>query len=90
MVREDRFRYELLERSTLDILDKALVRAKANRKEGVIDGPTYYSIVDKVNSLKKLKFTQDHELLNDKETYDWMKYKVAAEVGGEEYKLLLI
>jgi hypothetical protein len=35
-------------------------------------------------SLKKLIFTEDYERMQDKEMYEWMKYKVAAEVGGEE------
>ena len=50
----------------------------------MIDAPTYHLIEDKIRSLKKLKFTEDYESWKDKETYDWMKYKVAAEVGGEE------
>jgi hypothetical protein len=41
-------------------------------------------IEDKINSLKKLKFTQDYESWKDKDMLEWMKYKVAAEVGGEE------
>ena len=40
--------------------------------------------MDKVQSLKKLKFTEDYEAWKDRDTYEWMKYKVAAEVGGEE------
>ena len=35
-------------------------------------------------SLKKLKFTKEYEEWKDKEIYEWMKYKVAAEVGSEE------
>jgi hypothetical protein len=38
----------------------------------------------KVDSLKKLKFTEDYERLQDPATYEWIKYKVAAEVGGAE------
>ena len=56
---------------------------QANRREKVIDAPTYYSIVDKINSLKKLQFVENYESWKDKETYEWMKYKVAAEVGGD-------
>ena len=41
-------------------------------------------IEEKVNSLKKLKFTQEYESWKDKDTYEWMKYKVAAEVGGDK------
>ena len=40
-------------------------------------------IEDKINSLKKLKFTQEYESWKDRDTYEWMKYKVAAEVGGD-------
>ena len=41
-IREEKFRYELLERKTPDVLDKALIKAKANKTEGAIDAPTYY------------------------------------------------
>ena len=41
-------------------------------------------IEDKIKSLKKLKFTEDYEHWKDRDMYEWMKYKVAAEVGGEE------
>ena len=41
-------------------------------------------IEDKILALKKLKFTEEYESWKDKDTYEWMKYKVAAEVGGEE------
>ena len=34
--------------------------------------------------MKKLKFTEEYEKLQDVETYEFMKYKVAAEVGGPE------
>jgi len=50
----------------------------------VIDAPTYYMIEEKIRALKKLKFTEDYEAWRDKDAYEWMKYKVAAEVGGEE------
>ena len=38
----------------------------------------------KVAALKKLRFTEEYERLQDVETYEFMKYKVAAEVGGAE------
>jgi hypothetical protein len=60
------------------------VRAKANKELGAIDAPTYQMIEDKIISLKKLKFTQEWESWKDSDTYEWMKYKVAAEVGGEQ------
>jgi hypothetical protein len=82
-IREQRYKWELAEFETTDILDRALVRAKANKALGAIDAPTYYIIEDKINSLKKLKLTQEYEAWKDPETYEWMKYKVAAEVGGD-------
>lgn len=82
-IRERRYKWEILEVETHDILDRALVRAKANKELGAIDAPTYYMIEDKINSLKKLKFTQEYEQMQDRDTYEWMKYKVAAEVGGD-------
>ena len=51
---------------------------------GAISAPEYYRIEEKVSSLKKLRFTEEYEKLQDPETYDYMKYKVAAEVGGPE------
>jgi hypothetical protein len=34
-----------------------LIKAKANKRIGAIDAPTYWMIEDKVKALKKLKFT---------------------------------
>ena len=31
-----------------------------------------------------MRFTEEYERLQDRDTYEWMKYKVAAEVGGPE------
>ena len=73
-----------MEIDTEDILDKALIKAKANKDLGAIDAPTYHMIEDKIMSLKKLKFTEEYEQWKDKDMLEWMKYKVAAEVGGEE------
>ena len=73
-----------MELDTQDILDRSLMRAKASKALGVIDAATYHQIVDKITALKKLKFTQEYETWKDKELYEWMKYKVAAEVGGDE------
>ena len=72
-----------MEIETPDILDRALIRAKANKELGAIDAPAYFLIEDRIKSLKKLKFTQEYESWKDQDTYEWMKYKVAAEVGGE-------
>ena len=83
-IREQRYKWEILEIKTADVLDRALVRARANKELGAIDAPTFHLIQDKINSLKKLKFTQEYESWKDNDTYEWMKYKVAAEVGGDE------
>ena len=83
-LRERRYKWEILEIDTNDVLDRALIKAKANKDLGAIDAPTYHMIADKINSLKKLRFTEDYENWKDKEMVEWMKYKVAAEVGGEE------
>lgn len=69
---------------TEDILDKALVKAQANKELGAIDAPAFHTLVDKIMALKKLKFTVDYEQWQDRDTCEWMKYKVAAEVGGSE------
>lgn len=66
------------------MLDRALIKAKANKELGAIDAPEYHMLVDKINSLKKLKFTQDYENWKDPDMLEWMKYKVAAEVGGDK------
>ena len=33
-----------------------------------------------------MRFTEEYEKIQDPATYEWMKYKVAAEVGGQEEK----
>ena len=78
------FQRELAERTTEDVLDRALLRAHNSKLSGVLAAPEYYRIAEKVDSLKKLRFTEDYEKLQDPDTYEWMKYKVAAEVGGSE------
>ena len=66
------------------MLDRALLRAHNSKLSGVLPAAEYYRIAEKVDSLKKLRFTEDYEKLQDPDTYAWMKYKVAAEVGGVE------
>ena len=78
------FQRELAERTTEDVLDRALLRAHNSKLSGVLSAPDYYRIAEKVDSLKKLRFTEEYEKLQDADTYEWMKYKVAAEVGGSE------
>ena len=75
---------ELSERETEDVLDRALLKANHSMQTGAITAPDYYRIEQKVASLKKLRFTEEYEKLQDQETYEFMKYKVAAEVGGPE------
>ena len=69
---------------TEDVLQNALLRAKANKELGAIDAPTYHMIADKIDALKKLRFSSEYEAWRDKETYEWMKHKVAAQVGGQK------
>ena len=78
------FERELKERECVDVLDRALLRAYHGKLSGAISAPEYFRVEAKIDSLKKLKFTDDYEKLQDPATYEWMKYKVAAEVGGPE------
>ena len=66
------------------MLERALLKAHHSKLNGAITAPEYYRIEQKVESLKKLRFTEEYERLHDRETYEYMKYKVAAEVGGAE------
>jgi hypothetical protein len=72
------------ERETIDVLERAALKAYHSKLTGAITAPEYHKIMAKVDSLKKLKFTEDYERLQDPATYEWIKYKVAAEVGGAE------
>ena len=72
------------EKETPDVLDRALVKAQNARFAGVLPAPEFHRIREKVESLKKLRFVEEYEEHQDKETYEWIKYKVAAEIGGEE------
>ena len=78
------FSQELAERETEDVLDRALLKAKHAKLSGVLPAPEYHRISEKVDSLKKLRFVEEYELHQDKATYEWIKYKVAAEIGGQE------
>ena len=78
------FKRELAERETTDVLDRALLKAYHGKLAGAIDAPSYHKIHDKVMSLKKLRFSLDYDKTRDPEALEWMKYKVAAEVGGTE------
>ena len=74
----------MAERETEDILDRALLKAHHSKLAGAISAPDYWRVASKIDSLKKLRFTDEYERLQDRETYEYMKYKVAAEVGGPE------
>ena len=78
------FARELAERETEDVLDRALLKAKNAKLSGVLPAPEYYRISEKVESLKKLRFVEGYEQHQDKAMYEWIKYKVAAEIGGQE------
>ena len=78
------FQRELAERETEDVLDRALLKAYHSKLNKAIPAAEYYRVEEKINSLKKLRFTEEYEKLQDRETYEYMKYKVAAEVGGAE------
>ena len=78
------FSQELAERETEDVLDRALLKAKHAKLSGVLAAPEYYRIYEKVESLKKLRFVEEYEFHQDKAMYEWIKYKVAAEIGGQE------
>ena len=80
------FRQEVAERDETNLLDRALLKAQHSRLNGTISAVEYHKVNAKVNSLKKLAFTEDYEKLQDRETYEFMKYKVAAEVGGVDEK----
>ena len=66
------------------MLDRARLKALHAKENGVLSAPDFYRIDAKIDSLKKLRFTDEYEKLQDPATYEWMKYKVAAEVGGQE------
>jgi len=76
----------LAERETVDLLDRALLKAQHSKAAGTITASDYWRLEGKVMSLKKLRFTDEYERLQDRETYEYMTYKVAAEVGGPEEK----
>jgi len=74
------------ERESIDVLDSSALKAYHSKVNGAITATEYHKIIAKIDSLKKLKFTEDYERLQDPATYEWMKYKVAAEVGGPQEK----
>ena len=59
------FARELKERETVDILDRALLKAYHAKESGVLPAHEYHKINEKVKSLKKLKFVEGYEKLQD-------------------------
>ena len=78
------YQQELAERETEDVLDRALLKAEHAKLNGGITAVEYHQIADKVAALKKLRFVEEYERLQDRDTYEYIKFKVAAEVGGVE------
>lgn len=78
------FAKELKERETDDILERALLKALHAKQSGVLPAPDYHRVAEKVKSLKKLRFVEGYEKLQDPQMYEWIKYKVAAEIGDEK------
>jgi hypothetical protein len=56
----------LVDRHNPDILEKALIKAFANKRAGLITAPEYWILISKVKALKKFRFTREYELLQDK------------------------
>ena len=52
-----------------------------NLKAGLIDFVEYIKIQDRIETMQKLEFAEDWHL-HDPDTYEWLKYKVAADIGG--------
>ena len=82
--RADLFKREMAERDEEDVLERALLKAKNAYQTQALPAHEYYRIKEKVAALKKLRFAEGYEKYQDPTTYEWMKYKVAAEIGGPE------
>ena len=82
--RADLFKREMAEREEEDVLERALLKAKNAYQTKALPPHEYFRIKEKVAALKKLRFAEGYEKYQDPGTYEWMKYKVAAEIGGQE------
>ena len=51
----------MAEQETIDILDRALLKAKHDKEQGMLGAPEYHRIYEKVYALKKLKFAESYE-----------------------------
>ena len=89
--RKDKFHFMHFDFMSNDILDRAESRAIGNMRYGNITAAEFYKIKDKIDALRKLRFTEGYDKFSDPEMYMWMKYKVASDVGGtkerEAFKL---
>ena len=57
------FQRELAERETEDLLERALLKAHNSKLNGAIAAADYYRLEEKIESLKKLRFTDEYERL---------------------------
>ncbi len=55
------FQRELAERETEDVLERALLKAYHSKLNGTLSAPAYHSLQGKIESLKKLRFTEEYE-----------------------------
>ena len=62
-MRHELFQRELAERETEDVLERALLKAYHSKQTGAIGAPEFYRIEEKIESLKKLRFTEEYERL---------------------------
>ena len=76
-------RFDLEHREELeeDILDKLMVRTYAQKEFAEIDQSTYMQRMNRLDQLKKLEFTREWEALEDPTVYEWMKLKLASDIG---------
>ena len=65
-----------------DVLDKCLFWAQSQVKAGEMEVAHFYKIKDRVNQLWKLELSEDHDKYHAPDVYEWLKYKVAADIGG--------
>ena len=57
------FQLELAERETEDVLERALLKAHHSKLNGTLPAPEYHALASKIESLKKLRFTEEYERL---------------------------
>ena len=77
----DVFELEQKEMMATDPLERITISAQANLNSGEIDEVEFHKILDRVQTLTKLQFAADMRL-HDNDTFEWLKYKVASDIGG--------